>query len=307
MRIGINGSSLIALASPIGDIADHAAVAEADGFATYWVAQLAWPDALTTLAVVGQSTTTIELGTAVIPTWPRHPLMLAGQALSVQSVTGNRLLLGIGLAHQSSVESTYKIPFERPAAHMREYLDVMLPAMSERRVDARGDIWSGEVEHVAVAEGTEAPEVMLAAMGPQMLRLAGSRTAGSVLWLSGPRVIESHIGPTLRKAASEAGRGEPRIAASVPVCVTDDAEAARGAIAAVLDGYNDLPSYRGVMDQEGVEGPADVSLVGDEAAVRSGLGRFADAGTTDFSALEFPTSAQDAARTRALLKDVVAQ
>ena len=120
MRIGINGSSLIALGSPVNTIAEHAAAAEQDGFATYWVAQLAAPDALTALAIVGRATTTIELGTAVISTWPRHPLMLAGQALTTQELCGNRLVLGIGLAHKPSVEQTLKVPFAQPgAAHGR--------------------------------------------------------------------------------------------------------------------------------------------------------------------------------------------
>lgn len=305
MRMGINGSSLIAVAAPIEQIVDHATAAEADGFSTYWVAQLAWPDALTTLALVGQATSTIELGTAVVPTWPRHPLMLAGQALTVQAVTGNRLLLGIGLAHQSSVEGTYKIPFERPAAHMREYLDVLLPALTDRSVAATGDIWSAEVEHLAAAPGVEAPTVALAAMGPRMLELAGGRTAGTILWLSGPRAIAEHIAPSVTRAAQEAGREAPRIVASVPVCVTDDADGVRQMIAAVLDGYNDLPSYRGVMDRDGAGGPADVSIVGDEKTVLAGIADFEAAGATDFSAVEFVTNDDEITRTRDVLKSLV--
>ena len=306
MRIGINGSSLIATGAPLGQLVDHAAQAEADGFSTYWLAQLAVPDALTAIAVMGASTSTIELGTAVIPTWPRHPLMLAAQALTVQEAIGPRLLLGIGLAHKSSIEGTLKIPFANPAKHMDEYLQVLLPALTDRKVSFTGDIWSAEVEGIGGAAGVEAPTVMLAAMGPRMLKLAGERTAGSILWLSGPKAIADQIKPALDQAAAAAGRPAPRIVASVPVCVTSKPDDVKGMVAALLAGYNDLPSYRGVMDTEGAGGPADVSLIGSEDEVRAGLAAFADAGATDFSALEFIVDPADAAPTRALLKAVAA-
>jgi F420-dependent oxidoreductase-like protein len=306
MRIGINGSSLVAVGASLTQMIDHAVEAEAAGFSSYWLAQLAVPDALTVIATMGDRTSTIELGTAVIPTWPRHPLMLAAQALTVQEAIGNRLALGIGLAHKSSVESTLKIPFAHPAKHMDEYLSVLLPAMTDRSVKFTGDIWSAEVEAVGGAPGAEAPTVLLAAMGPRMLRLAGERTAGSILWLSGPKAIAQQIKPALDAAASAAGRPTPRIVASVPVCVTKKPDDVRAVIAGVLDGYNDLPSYRGVMDTEGAGGPADVSLVGREDEVRAGLAAFADAGATDFAALEFAFDPDEIAATRALLAEVAA-
>ena len=304
MRIGINGSSLVAIGASLDQIVDHAAEAEAAGFSSYWLAQLAVPDALTVIATMGARTSTIELGTAVVPTWPRHPLMLAAQALTVQDATGNRLALGIGLAHKSSVESTLKIPFATPAKHMDEYLSVLLPAMVERSVTFTGDIWSAEVETVGGAPGAEAPTVLLAAMGPRMLRLAGERTAGSILWLSGPKAIAHQIKPALDTAAAAADRPSPRIVASVPVCVTKKPDEVRTVISGVLAGYNDLPSYRGVMDAEGAGGPADVSIVGSDDEVRAGLAAFAEAGATDFAALEFFTDADEITATRALLEDV---
>jgi 5,10-methylenetetrahydromethanopterin reductase len=307
MRIGINGSSLIATGAPLGQLVDHAGQAEADGFSTYWLAQLAVPDALTAIATMGTATSTIEIGTAVIPTWPRHPLMLAAQALTVQEAIGPRLLLGIGLAHKSSVEGTFKIPFATPAKHMDEYLQVLLPALTERKVSVTGDIWSAEVEGIGGAAGVEAPTVMLAAMGPRMLRLAGERTAGTILWLSGPKAIAEQIKPPLDAAAAAAGRPAPRVVASVPVCVTSQPDDVKGMVAALLANYNDLPSYRGVMDAEGAGGPADVSLIGSADEVRAGLAAFADAGTTDFSALEFIVAPADAAPTRALLQEVAAE
>ena len=307
MRIGINGSSNIAVGAPVAAMVDHAAEAEEAGFASYWFAQLAVPDALTVIGACGGRTSTIEIGTAVIPTWPRHPLMLAGQALTTQELIGNRLTLGIGLAHKPSVESTLKIPFATPAKHMDEYLSVLLPALRDRKVSFTGDIWSAEVEGINGVPGAEPPQVLLAAMGPRMLRLAGERTDGTMLWLSGPKAIASQIKPGLDAAAADAGRPAPRIAASVPVCVTRKADEVRNVIAALLAGYNDLPSYRGVMDSEGAAGPADVSLVGTEEEVQAGLDAFAEVGTTDFAALEFSTDGDEAAATRAFLTEVASR
>jgi F420-dependent oxidoreductase-like protein len=306
MRIGINGSSLIAMGAPIKQMVDHAAEAEAAGFDSYWVAQLGMPDALTVIATMAPATTSIEIGTAVIATWLRHPLMLAAQALTVQEAIGNRLTLGIGLAHKPTIEGTLGIPFATPAKHMEEYLSVLIPAMTDRKVDFTGDIWSAHVEGVGGSPAAEPPGVMLAAMGPRMLRLAGERTDGTILWLAGPRSIEQQIKPALDAAASAAGRPTPRIVASVPVCVTAHADDVRGAVAAILGGYNDLPSYRGVMDAEGAGGPADVAIVGDEDEVRAGMRAFAEAGCTDFTPVEFFTSTDDLTATRALLSAVAA-
>lgn len=306
MRIGINGSSLVAAGAPVARMVDHAAEAEAAGFASYWLAQLALPDALTVLAAAGDRTTTIELGTAVVPTWVRHPLMLAGQALTVQACTGNRLALGIGLAHKRTVETSLRIPFDRPARHMEEYLSVLLPALRERKVSFEGDIWSAEVEGLNGTPEATPPPVLVAAMGPRMMRLAGARADGTILWLSGPKVIADRIKPAVDEAAAAVGRPSPRIVASVPVCVTSKPDEVRRTIATLLDGYNDLPSYRGVMDAEGAGGPADVSIVGSEGDVRAGLAAFAAAGATDFAALEFVAGAEDREATRAVLADTAA-
>jgi F420-dependent oxidoreductase-like protein len=230
--------------------------------------------------------------------------MLAGQALTAQAASGDRIALGIGLAHKPSVEGRYHIPFERPVAHMREYLDILVPLLEERKVSAQGDIWSCDTEFVAPP--ATAPAVIVAAMGPQMLRLTGRRADGTILWLVGPKTVAEHIAPTINAAAEEAGRAEPRIIGSVPVCVTDDRQAAHDAVAMILAGYNDLPSYRAMMDREGADGPANVAIIGNEDEVATQLQAFADAGSTDFGAVEFTLNDDDAARTRALLKQVQA-
>ena len=178
MRIGINASNLVVAGATVDDYVAHAVAAEQDGFSSWWMAQLAAPDALTVLGAVGRGTSTIELGTAVVPTWFRHPLMLAAQALTTQEMAGGRLALGIGLAHKVPIEATLRIPFARPAAHMSDYLSVLLPALADRKVDFAGDIWSGVTEGLGGAPGVAAPPVLVAAMGPRMLELAGGRTDG---------------------------------------------------------------------------------------------------------------------------------
>ena len=159
MRIGINGSSLVAAGRPVGELVAHAAQAEADGFATSWIAQLGAPDALTALAVIGQATSTIELGTAVIATWPRHPLMLAAQALTTAQLCPDRLVVGIGLAHKPTVEATFRIPFARPAQHMDEYLSILLPAMAHQPVDVTGATWSANAAGMSNAMTLELAKV----------------------------------------------------------------------------------------------------------------------------------------------------
>ena len=300
MRIGINGSSQVLFGVAIDDIARHAAEAEEQGFASYWLNQTSGTDALTVLAVVGHETERIGLGTAVVHTWARHPEMLAGQSLTVQAASGNRFQLGVGLAHQPSVEGRYKIPFEKPVRHMREYLSILVPLIEKRSVDFEGEIWSCATDFT-VPPADPCP-VLVAALGPQMLRLAGRMAAGTVLWLVGPRTVAEHIAPTINGAAEEAGRPARRIVASLPICVTDDVQGMRGTIGEILAGYNDLPSYRAMLDREGAEGPADVAIVGDEAKVNAELDRLAEAGTTEFAAVEVARGEEEQQRTRELLR-----
>jgi F420-dependent oxidoreductase-like protein len=307
VRIGINGSSLIATGAPVEKVIAHAATAESDGFASYWLGQLATPDVLTLFAAAAGSTSRIELGTAVVPTWTRHPLMLAAQALTTQEISGGRLALGIGLAHKPLVEGSLKIPFVTPAKHMDEYLSVLVPALRERKVDFTGDIWSGAADLSGGARGVDAPSVLVAAMGPRMLSMTGARTDGTILWLSGPRTIETRIRPALCAAADAAGRPAPRIVAGLPVCVTDRPDEVREMIAGALATYATLPSYRAMLDAEGAAGPADVAIVGSAAEVTAGVRALADAGATDFSATEFGLSRSDFTATRELLGTLASQ
>lgn len=302
MRIGIFGGD-----SP-GQTVDQAvasakAVAEA-GFDSWWLPQVFGFDALTLLAVAGREVPGLRLGTGVVPTFPRHPMMLAQQALTVQSaVGGDRLVLGIGLSHQMVVENMWGLSFAKPVRHMREYLSVLGPLLHEGNVSFEGEDLrvSGAVD----IPGSAAPTVVVAALGTQMLEVAGRLADGTATWMTGPATVEQHTVPTIRSAAKEAGKPEPQVVVCLPVCVTDDEAAARERAGNLFSIYGSLPSYRAMLDREGADGPADVALVGTADQVRAGVSRIADIGATDFVGVEFAEpGSPDAAATREVLADL---
>jgi 5,10-methylenetetrahydromethanopterin reductase len=282
MKIGINGSGLLAKPNLDTMVADIAKAEEA-GLASYWLAQTGLVDALTVFSVAAASTSSIELGTAVIPTWPRHPQALAAQALTTQAATGGRTILGIGLAHKPSVEDRWKMKWEKPIRHMLDYLGVLEEMLATGKSSYEGEVWSYVGEAARPTENP--PKIMLAALGDQMLRIAGKRTDGTILWCVGPKTLEQQIVPGISEAASEAGRSAPSVVCSLPVWVTDRPDEARAIVAKTLTIYGQLPSYRAMLDIEGVEGPADISLIGSEQQVAQGLADIKAAGATDFTAV----------------------
>ena len=291
------GDVLGALTSSIQQAAD-------DGFSSAWLANIFGVDALTALAVAGSRVPGIELGTAVVPTYPRHPGALAQQALTVQAALGGRLALGIGLSHQVVIEGMYGLSFDKPARHMREYLEILLPLLDSGRVSYEGEALTARMGLSRPSE--ERVPVYLAAMAPRMLHLAGAVAEGTILWMTGPQTIESHVLPKLAAAAEEAGRPSPRVVCVLPVAVTDDPAAARAYADKAFRIYNDLPSYRAMLDIEGAAGPGDVAVVGDEDAVGEQIGALATMGVTDFVAGAFATG-DDAERTRALLSSLATE
>ena len=303
MKIAINGSGLLA-APDLQAIVDDISRAEADGMSGYWLAQTGLVDALTALVVAGGSTSSIELGTAVVPTWPRHPQALAAQALTAQAATGGRIVLGIGLAHRPTVEERWRMTWRRPIRHMLDYLGVLEELLATGKSTYEGEVWSYVGE--AARPVAEPPSIMLAALGDQMLRIAGRRTDGTILWCVGPKTLERQIVPVISGAASDAGRGAPRVVCSLPVWVTDRPDEARDLVARSLSLYGQLPSYRAMLDIEGVDGPADISLIGSEDRVADGLAAVARAGATDFSAVIQGFDDDERQRARRLLSGFTA-
>ena len=304
MKIGLfHGDS-----GPVDAQVEAAAAAERDGFDSCCYPQIFGADALTLVALAGRETERIELGTAVIPVYPFHPFAFAQHVLSAQAATNGRLTLGIGLSHQPVVEGMWGLSYEKPARHMREFLAVLMPLLTEGKVQHQGEVFrvTGGID----VAGATTPKVLLAALAPVMLRLAGEQTDGTLTWMSGAKTIESHVAKRLNAAAERARRPKPRVVVALPVCVTDDAAAARQVASQLFAIYGQLVNYRRMLDREGAEGPGDVAVVGTEASVEEQLRALAAAGATDFLAAIYP-SGDDAAksrdRTRELMKGLVGE
>jgi F420-dependent oxidoreductase-like protein len=279
MRIGLmfGGSD-----TSLEGAAAQARRAEQSGFATLWLPNIFGIDAITAAAVAGREATGIELGTAVVPTYPRHPVALAQQALTAAAATKGRFTLGIGLSHKIVIEDMFGLDYSKPARHMREYLEVLTPLLRGEPVDHRGSEYRVKTG-LAVPGATRVP-LLVAALGPVLLGLAGRLADGTITWMTGARTLADHIVPTIGKAARAAGRPAPRIVAGLPIALVRDAAAAREAVAKAFEIYGTLPSYRAMLDREGAGGPGDVALIGDEAALRTQIDRLRDAGVTDFDA-----------------------
>jgi 5,10-methylenetetrahydromethanopterin reductase len=301
MRIGVSLQDPSG-PDPMAKLREDLQRADDDGFASAWMSNIFGVDALTALAVAGNQVPGIEVGTAVVPTYPRHPAALAQQARTVAAAVDGRLVLGIGLSHRVVIEDMFGYDFSRPILHMREYLAVLLPLL-----DGEQASFSGVTVRANIGLTTPSPgrvPVLVAALGPQMLRLAGEQTDGTVLWMTGPETVRDHIAPLLREAAEDAGQPDPRVVCILPVCVTDDPGGARERAGRIFAIYGELPSYRAMLDREGAAGPADVALVGDEDAVGAQVSALAEAGVTDFVAGEY-TGGPDGDRTRAFLRTLV--
>jgi F420-dependent oxidoreductase-like protein len=280
--------------------------AEEQGFDAMWYGQVFGPDVMTAVALAGPRTSRIEFGTSVVPTYPRHPHVMAQQALTVQAATGGRFSLGIGLSHHMVVQGMWGMSYERPAVHMREYVTVVKSLHESGRADFSGEFFN--VHANLEAAQTPPPPVLIAALAPVMLKVAGALADGTITWMTGPKTLESHIVPRISRAANEAGRPEPRVVSALPVAVWDDVQEAREKAARSFAVYGTLPNYRRMLDIEGVSGPADIAITGNEAEVEHQVRAVAATGATDFVAAEFPVGDDpkaSLARTREVLMGLV--
>jgi F420-dependent oxidoreductase-like protein len=294
VRIGLYVS--VDATTTVDAAVERVAEAERRGFQTAWLGQLFDHDALTLLALASRGTERIELGTWVVPIQPRHPSVLAQQALTVQGASAGRLVLGVGVSHEAVVAKRLGLSYAKPLRQMREYLDALLPLLAgeEARVE-------GETVRATLRLGTfgaAAPPVLVAALGPRMLELAGERADGAALWLGGPRYLEEFAIPRVREAAQRAGRPTPRIACGFAVALASNRERARAAAEAFLARSSRLPAYRRVLDREGAASPGELAVVGDENELEGALTRLAGMGVTDFTAVAIPIEGEDGARER---------
>jgi F420-dependent oxidoreductase-like protein len=271
----------------LDDVISMVKSAEAAGIDSIWMANIFSYDAISTLAIVGRETKTIELGTAVTPTYPRHPTAMAQQALTTAAASNCRFTLGIGLSHQIVIEGMLGLSYDKPARHMREYLNVLMPLVRGETCNFQGEHYRVSNMAITVPGATSMP-VVVAALGPAMLKLAGELADGTNTWMVGPKTMENHIIARIGAAARDAGKPDPRIVAGFPVILTNKPDEAREKIAEQLTMYGQLPSYRAMLDLEGVAGPADIAIAGDENALRGEIKRLEDIGVTDFNAAITP-------------------
>lgn len=289
--------------SPTGTLTEYVddiVGCEAAGFDGAWVPEAMSWDALTVSALVGARTSTLQVGTAVVPVYSTHPLTLASKAMTTQAAAGGRLILGLGTSHQFVVEQVWGMSFARPRQYMSECLDILIPAMAQQRVEFHGEQLTGALPRALILPGVQPPPVYLAAMGPAMLRLAGAHADGTITWLTGPRTLADHIVPTITAAAAEAGRPAPTIVAGLPVCVTNDVDRARKRAAAHYEVYNTFPSYRAMLDREGHAVAGDVALIGSADEIAESVRGLSAAGVTEMYAEIFGTDDEIAATVEVL-------
>lgn len=286
MRVGLLASGRRGQRpASLDEIVEETRRAEALGLASVWFSNIFGHDAMTAAAVAARVTTHVELGTAVTPTYGRHPYAMAQQAASTQAAARGRFTLGVGPSHRVVVEGMWGLSYERAYSHTREYLSVLVPLLRTGEIDHGGERFTVRAR-LASADGLPVP-VLLAGLGSRMLALAGRLADGTVTWMVGARTLRDHIVPGVREAAAQAGRPAPRIVVELPVALTKDVAAAREVAGRMFKAYASLPSYRAMLDREGAAGPAEVAVIGDDDAIGEQLMRFAELGATDLVASPF--------------------
>ena len=288
---------------------EQAQRAEADGFSTLWYASAVGGDPLVAMAFAGKATTSIELGTSVLQTYTCHPVLQANRAASVTAGMGRAgFILGLGPSHKPPIEDMFGLSYATPGRHTEEYLQVLSPLLRGQAVEFHGE----EFDVVLPGPVSSPPfpvSVMISALAPRMLRVAGELTDGTILWMANARAVETHVAPRINNAAASADRAAPRIVCGLPIAVTDDEAEGRSVAGQAFAGYGVLTNYRRILDIGACDGPADAAIVGDEASVTKQINALADAGVTDFWAAPFPVGADKKAsrtRTNDLLKTLVA-
>jgi 5,10-methylenetetrahydromethanopterin reductase len=289
--------------SPLDSCIRELTQARDDGFERVWMTQMPYDyDLLTVLAAAMHEVSDIKVGSGVVPIQNQHPMLMAQRALTLNQIAGGRFTLGVGVTHRAVTEGMWGISWDRSVRRLSEYLDGLLPLLAGEQVNASGEMLT--TRGALQISDAPTPDVYVAALGPQMLKLAGRRTAGTITWMTGPKTLKEHIGPTMRTAAADAGRpaGAVSVAAALPIAVTDDVAAARAVAAEQFAMYGHLPSYRAMLDREGYAGPEDAALIGDEATVRARLDEVRAADVDEYVAIPFDPSPEGRDRTRAFLR-----
>lgn len=283
MRIGVSLSTFAAdpgTANVVDRAVELGAQAAEFGVDAVWFGQLASYDAVSLAAAVGRAVPGVDVGTSVVPILGRHPLPLASAAKTAQAATGGRFVLGLG-AGGAHLKEAFGVPYPPPTRHLREYLTALRPLLDGEDAPFAGEtLTSRPFAPTAVAGAARVP-VVVAAMGPQALRVTGELADGTLPFLAGPRALGEHIVPAITAAARAAGRPAPRVVAAVAAVVTADVEKVRATAVERMAFYEGLASYRRVLDLEGVDRAGEVAVIGDEETVAAEVRRYLDAGATE--------------------------
>lgn len=291
MRIGLTGGG-----ASLDKIVAQARRTEEQGFTSLWYASAVAGDPLTAMAIAGRETSRIELGTAVLQTYPCHPLLQANRVSAVVDAMGRPgFTLGLGPSHEPLIRGVFGLSYDHPGRNTEEYVTIIAALLRGEQVDVDGQDWTTHSAGRMVAPSHPVP-LLLSALSPRLLRVAGQYADGVVLWMASAGAVEHHVAPRLFAAAEQAGRPAPRIVAGLPVAVHDDESAARSAVAATASGYAGMPNYQRIIETGGGATPADVAIVGDEASVRRQLQALVDVGATDVWAQPVAVGADREAR-----------
>ncbi|GAA1681435.1 TIGR03564 family F420-dependent LLM class oxidoreductase [Fodinicola feengrottensis] len=302
MKVGI---ALPATADAVGNsknavdlLIDQAGIAAAAGVSSLWFSQRFDIDALTLVAAVAREVPEVELGTSVVPMYPRHPIVLANQVQTVQAASGGRFTLGLGLGAQPVAEGVYGVSYDRPIRHLRDYVAALRGIFAGEKIDIHGETLTASTTQLSTVVGGAAPvPIVVAAMGEQALRVTAEVADGTLPYLAGPRTIAETIVPAL--AAS--GRPSLRVVAAVPAVVTSNVDEVVAQAEKELSFYDSIPSYQKVLAAENLSRAAQLALIGDEETVAAGVRAYFEAGATEVLLAQTGLgSARDMTRTWAL-------
>ncbi|MFJ9421987.1 TIGR03564 family F420-dependent LLM class oxidoreductase [Streptomyces sp. NPDC101249] len=282
--------------------------AAAAGLRSAWFGQTFGADSPQLAALVGREVPGLQVGTSAVPVFGRHPLVVSSQAQTAQAATHGRYHLGLALGTKLLTETGFGLPFERPIARLREFLTALRQLTRDGSADFHGELLTATTPLPARVPGAEGGvPLLVAAMGPQALRVSGELADGILPYLAGPRALAEHIVPAVIAAARAAGRPAPRIVALVPGVVTDDVDAVRARATEQLAFYERFPSYARAIALSGGTRASDLAVIGDERAVAAEVRRYRDAGATEvvLSGTEIAGTA-DRRRTWTLLGELAA-
>ncbi|WP_109529785.1 MULTISPECIES: TIGR03564 family F420-dependent LLM class oxidoreductase [Nocardia] len=276
------------------------------GVRSVWFGQTFSTDAITLAGIAGREVPEVEVGTSAVPISARHPLLIAGQTQTAGAATRGRFTLGLGLGASALAAQAFGISGDRVITRLREFLTPLRSVIETGAADFHGDTLTAVTPMPAAVAGARPPaQILVAAMGPQALRVTGELADGTLPFLVGPGALADHIVAPLTRAAERAGRPRPRVVALVAGVVTSDIRTARAAAEAATAFYDGIPSYRRTVELSGAARASELVVIGDEESVATRVAEYFDAGATDvvFTQTDLTTAA-DRSRTWRLLGDL---